>query len=421
MAMAKAPTNSAEAQRDEVPPLDDDIEPAEQAEARDDADDSAGQDAEPVEKAESPREAAVRRYRELRAQREAAASGDTSEDADDSDEQDDPEPAPARAQPQKVEPESADEPEFEVKVHGQTKKLKASELVAKAQIALASENILDEVKSLKRDMEARAQRGRSSDPADQQDEDDGLNAQEDDRSPKEPAKANQRKPVLDAEKLEDIVERIQIGDKAEGRAALSELIDAISGSAPENSTMKPEEIGRVVTEQIARARFKSEIEEATGKFRQEYAGVVSDPDVLDASLRRLSAELRQDVAAFHQYLSAAGMAPGNIDNLSTDQLLEFHQQARIAGYKTRGYSQILDKVGKEVSQKFGAILPSRETSPTNRSQQPTPSASLNERVDRKRSAPVQPRTAGVRASDSQPKPKSRADVIAEMRRSRGYA
>lgn len=416
MAMAKAPTNSAEAQRDEVPPLDDDIEPAEQAAARDDADDGADQDAEPVEKAESPREAAVRRYRELRAQREAAASGDTSEDdgASDGDEQDDPEPAPARAQPQKVEPESADEPEFEVKVHGQTKKLKASELVAKAQIALASENILDEVKSLKRDMEARAQRGRSSDPADQQDEDDGLNAQEDDRSPKEPAKANQRKPVLDAEKLEDIVERIQIGDKAEGRAALSELIDAISGSAPENSAMKPEEIGRVVTEQIARARFKSEIEEATGKFRQEYAGVVSDPDVLDASLRRLGAELRQD-------LTAAGMAPEKIDKLSTDQLLEFHQQARMAGHKTRGYSQILDKVGKEVSQKFGAILPSRETSPTNRSQQPTPSASLNERVDRKRSAPVQPRTAGVRASDSQPKPKSRADVIAEMRRSRGYA
>lgn len=416
--MAKATTASNETQRDEIPPLDDDTDTSAVAAAADDSGvGDEGQDERPAaqERPETPREAAVRRYRELRAQRESAERGDDPA-ADEDDGQDEPaeEPAQAEAPAAKRQAEPEAEPEYEVKVHGETKKLKASELVAKAQIALASENILDEVKSLKREMElARAQRGRSVDPADQQDDGDGLNAHEGDRSPKDPARTDQSRTEIDAAKLEDIVERIQIGDKAEGRAALTELIGEITKAAP---GLKPDEIGRVVTEQIARAQFKSEIEEATGKFRESYTGIVQDPDMLDASLRRLGAELRQD-------LTAAGMAPEKIDKLSNDQLLEFHQSVRMAGHRVRGYSQILDKVGKEVSQKFGAIIaPAKETpAPARSQQQPTPSATLAERVDRKRSAPVQPRTAGVRAQDSQPKPKSRVEVIAEMRRQRGYA
>src|SRR5690606_33523000 len=115
-----------------------------------------------------------------------------------------------------------------------------------------SDNRLDEAKRLLQ--EARALRGSNDDPANQQGADDDLNAQ-DDQSPEGKGKTDPSKPALNPAKLENIVERIQIGDKDEGRQALAELIDIVSSSTGnKGDTLKADDIVRVANEQIARAR-----------------------------------------------------------------------------------------------------------------------------------------------------------------------
>lgn len=422
--MAKAPTSTTPAEKpqpDEFE-IDDDIDSGPDVAGAAPADPADDDDSEPErgspEREETPREAAVRRYRELRdARLKGVASDDDAASDDDEDETESEAPAPAQAKaPAKPAPVAAApasnpnsdaEPEVELTINGATVRMKQSDVIAHAQVALASKGILDEVKALRE--ETLAQRGRAArDDDDSGDDDDGYGVD---------GKAETPRPAIDAEKLENIVERIQIGDKEEGREALAELIQLVGGK--QGDGVKAEEIGRVVTEQIARARIVSEIEDATTSFRQKYDALVADPDVLNVSISRLAGEVRQD-------LISAGLDKTAAERATPDQLMELHTQARIKGIKVRPIRDHLDKVGADMTAKFAPVWGGTRADETRQPQhqpgQPEPSSRIAERMDRKRQAAAQPRTAGVRAtSEPAQKPKSRTDVLMEMRRSRGFS
>jgi hypothetical protein len=253
----------------------------------------------------------------------------------------------------------------------------------------AARTLVEEVKSI---------RSGAARPANEAAEDDGQD------DPEEAPAA----PAVDHARLEEIVERIQIGDRAEGREALAELIELI-GANKQNAGLKSDDVAQVVQSHIARDRIVGELSSAATSFREKFSGVVDDPDLLDTSIRRLNAELRED-------LVKAGVPEKDLARATPDQLMEMHQQARITGRQMRGYGAIFDKVGSEIATKFRPLLQAKGQ-PRIQDQQ----ATIQQRVDRKRQLGAQPRPASVRNQQSQPKPKTRAEVVADMRRQRGFA
>ena len=409
--MAKTTDKQGEPATDVMPEIDDDVI------------DVAEDRAEPVAEAVAPvtddrteaqakpynaRDEAVRRYRELRDQAEAKGR----EDADTADDEvmdeavDEPAAAPAAEKVASADDADDGEPEFEIKVNGKSKKLSASELIAKAQIALASEEILSEAKAIRE--EARALRGRNPAEQHQPAEDDDLNGQ-DAQPDARAAKADQPAPTLDADRLEEIIQGIQVGDVEEGKKALAEFAALVASSA----AARTQDVRPVIAEALAERQLQDEINRAGNTFRDKYGSIAQNQEMLALSLSRLSNELRDD-------LSRTGADPETTKSLDIDALVTRHMQARSRGAKgLRSYDAMMDKVGADMMSTYGSILGSPEPAPAKPA--PTAPSQATERLERKRAASPQPRTAGVRAEPHQPaKPKSRAEVIAEMRRSRGF-
>lgn len=413
--MATQSKPDAQAASDVMPEIEDDIDDAviagqPEVEAGDDDDDT--QPVVRAEKPEDPREAAVRKYREMRDAQAAADAGDAGDDAD-GDEKEDAAPIVAAKTAPVAAPAAAPEPTYTLIVDGKPVTMTASEVVAKAQITVAADNRLDEAKRLVQ--EARALRGPVDPPANQRSDDDDLNAQ-DDQASRDQVRTNQSKPVIDAAKLKDIVQRLQVGDEDEGQAALSDLIEII-GAGHKNEGVNRDQLAPLVKEHIDRTNLQSEFKIASDAFQTGNAAIIQDPELLATSFQRLRGEVLQD-------LEQAGLESSKLAPLNGAQLLELHQSMRMRGAKVRDYNTVFQKVSTDMTAKYGALIAPKTVAPTQtRSQpiQPAPSDRIAERIERKRSATPQPRTAGVRVA-SQPSQvtKSKADIIAEMRKQRGY-
>lgn len=410
--MATTTETKQDVNPDVMPDVDDDVIETESREAASDGADAPVVEARRSEtpKRYDPREEAVRMYRERRAQQEAAERADSeSENEPEDDQEIAAEPAvKAEVPPVHASPADNAEPEFEIKVNGKSQKLSARELIAKAQIALASEEILAEAKAIRED--ARALRGRSTTEQHQPVDADNLNGY--DARPDASGKAEADQPViaLDAERLEEIVQGIQVGDVEEGKKALEQLVSLMAASA----ASKTQDVRPVVEEAIARRHLQDEIERAGNSFRDKYGNIVENQEMFALSFSRLSNEIRSD-------LSRAGVDPETTKSLDLDGLINQHMQVRSRGGKgLRSYDTMMDKVGSDMMSTYGSVLGRSDPTPA-RSPQPSPSQA-SERLERKRQAAPQPLTAGVRTQPSQPaKPKSREEVIAEMRRARGFS
>lgn len=393
-----------------LPALDDDAEVVAAAPAQDAAADDAPADREEPAKTEryNPREEAVRRYRERRQQQEAASRDEDDAAADDAaanDDVEEAEAAPVKAAPAEPAPQQ-DEPEFTLLVDGKPVKMKQSEVLAKAQIAVASDNRLDEAKALLK--EARALRGRDADPEHHRDDaDDDLKGQ-DDQSPTDADKTNQSRPAIDKEKLRTIVQRIQVGDEEEGAEALLELAQTLEAGKQQ---ITPEDIGRVV----ARSQIQNELKGAAEAFQGKHAAVINDPDLRDVTFGRVRSEVRED-------LQKLGFDSQKLAGMTGEQLFSLHMDARAKGMKVRDYNQVFDKVGTDMTKRFGAVVAPPSPQPTKQPAADNATRIANERLDRKRSTIQQPRTAGMRqAPPPQKQARSHADVIADMRKARGFS
>lgn len=416
--MAKAPTKAQTTTDETVPEIEEDGDLSGADHVSQDTRDTAPADDEPEKaapaKAEDPREDIVKRYRELR---NKAAQGE--DDADDGaeGEQDEAEPDQPEAPADKVDAKKDEEPaekpeqEFELVVDGKTVKKKLHEVLALAQITAASDNRLDEAKRLLR--EAQALRGSDktehppSGSEEQETHQDGRTQDKGERG-----REHQPKRRLSPEQLKGIIERIQVGDSEEGVEALQELVEAV---APRDDA---DTVGKVVEQRLTTIKTEEEIHNALTAFATNYPEIAKDEILADAGRTILRNELIKD-------LQSVGADQAEIDKIKHDAraLAAAQRHLRSQGHKVRSYNDLLEEVGKTMVTKFGIKRAAPNADPTPQKQTPpTPSSTTQSRVDRKRAAPQQPRAAGVRGqTPSAPKRKSPADVVAQMRKDRGFS
>lgn len=406
------------AQKDDMPETQDDgdLVVTEQAaqDAADPGSEPAAEKTEAREEPEDPRAAIARRYREQRDRDNGKA--DTGENeieepaadvaAKAEPEVKKPDPAPAQRE------QSDDDEEITLKVDGRDVVKKKHEIIALAQQTVAGDNRLEEAKRLLR--EAQALRG-SAKPEHPPEEGDEEITQQHDQSPKDKAaREHPPKQALDPAKLKGIVERIQVGDSDEGTQALQELVEMTSNRGSE---LNPEKIGTIVQQHLTETQTKAEINTALADFVKQYPDLAKDEVLADAGRTVLRQELVKD-------LKSVGVSDADIDAIKSNPqaLASAQRQLRAAGHKVRTYGEILGAVGETMSQKFG-IKPASASQEVPASKQPPTSAPAvsQDRIDRKRLAPQQPRTAGVRGQvQSAPKPKTRQEVVAGMRKDRGF-
>ena len=141
--------------------------------------------------------------------------------------------ADAEAQPEPAAIAAAEPPKtVKVKVHGVEKELSLDELIAKAQIAMASEDILENAKSKAKEIDNIVEQARNkvarSDPA-------GANQTGENRAPNadatatgDPAPENQRSPAI------DLIESLQFRDPSETAPLLEKTIRETSREETRN-------------------------------------------------------------------------------------------------------------------------------------------------------------------------------------------
>lgn len=381
---------------------------------------------EPKSDEDDPRALAAKAYREMRDKRlaEAQPAAEAASADDEGSADDEAEPAP------KVDAESATAPkrktvsldeldpdaEVVLKVDGREIKRPFRDIVASAQIDAAANNRLEEAKRILSEAKTVAQSPRQ--PEHQPDDGDQRTVKP---SPSRATEQPEHQPddEVDTEKLASIVERIQVGDKEEGQEALAELVKMV-GAKPK---LDQSDISRAVQQTLSERETMSEINRAVEGFSKEFPNLVSDDDLTNVTMTVITKEILKD-------LRSAGMSDDDLAAVSKDtkRLAAMHRQARLSGANLRTYDGLLRDVGTHVSEKFG-IRPgssapaAKSPAPTPASPQraPTDSAKAQERIDRKRAAPQQPRTAGGRTPSAEPpRPKTKAEVVAQMRRERGF-
>lgn len=330
------------------------------------------------------------------------------------------EPEPAAEPTKAVEPAPlSDDAEIELVVYGVPVKKKLSELKADAQKLLAADQKLEEAKRTAEEARnllksAQSRRGQDPDEADQPEGDGDL-----DTRPKSKATTADQPDIdlADAD-IDSIVERIQIGDKEEGRSAVTDLVRILAKG--NTSRLDERKVADIAAEVNTRTEIKKEIDTALEKFNATFPAIVKDDELVDVALRRVHKELQAD-------LKAAGLSDDDLSKVSTPgELARMHGEIRRkGGTNLRSYDAVLTAVGTHLQTKFGtALTPSPAVETQKKPTQTQPAASkVQQRVDMKRAAPQQPKAAGARTpiQSSGPRPKTPSEIVAEMRKARGFS
>ncbi len=335
-----------------------------------------------------------------------------------------PSPAPAAGTRQSTD-EGEQDLEITLKVDGKEVRKKLSEVKALAQIGLAGENRLDEVKRLLQ--EAKALRGQ---PAPEHQPAPAAQGQPHQPSPApsqtEPRSAAQPehhpdKVPIDQDKLRAIAERLQVGDTDEGAQALADYMTEMAKAAQARQpNADPADIARVVQDTVVQIQSKAEADAALERFAARYKPLVANEDLALTSMTVLTRELMKDLKAAN--FREEDLAANKHD---TRTLAHWHRVARQTHRDLRNYDQLLSDVGEYMVSTYNLKIDRPAPSTPSTPQTPQPPRNLAEaaqaRLERKRALPQQPRSASVRhVIDTAPKPKTRDEVLADMRKARGY-
>ncbi len=340
----------------------------------------------------------------------------------------DPEPAPEPDSPQTTQPETGDSETFELKIDGEIRRLSRDEVIALAQKNGAVDNRLTEVNSLIDELKAAKSTARQADhdpapaPADQSD------AVE--PEPKPDGSKPDQTTILGDEELDDIVERITVGDTDEAKGGVQKLVEIITkqvtATRPEQPA--PDQIADLVSRTIVQQQQKSEIDTAIDDFTESYSDIVNDPLTAAAGVVATAEEMKAD-------LRKVGMSDEQMATLGDDNSLisEAHRRVRAAGHNVRSLSEVLVAGGDKIRERFKLPVPGAEPNPDpdpapvaadpQRTPPADPVDETKKRIVRKQSATKQPSTTTGREplKSSSKRPKTADEIVASMRRQRGYA
>ncbi len=323
---------------------------------------------------------------------------------------------------QESENEPASQPtEITLIVDGKEVKKPLSEVTALAQIAAAGNDRLEEAKRILKETKEAAQALRDQAPENQP----GVVSEQETQQTAATAtggdQANQPNPPVDKENLRVLVEKLQVGDVEEGVEAVAELFSHLQNtSAP---SVSEEQVSALVEQRLTQTKNQTEIHGAIGRFEEKYPEIVREPMLAEAGMTALRFELIKD-------LKSVGVTDEDISSISrnTEALVQAQKRVSQGGHKLRSYDELLDSVGSTMTEKFN-LRPSAKPSPKTPSSQSSPPvpqdnvAVAKERLERKRAAPRQPRSAGMRTASAAKKvaKKTPAQIVAEARKSRGFA
>lgn len=399
--MAEKNENATEdPQEDIVPEPDDDVEVATESEETEVELEARPVKAEPeIEK--SPHDAARDDIAELyRQQRDAEILADK-ESEEELEVEPEPEPEEIVEKEEKVD----DDPMVSLKVDGIEKKVPQSEANSLAQMYLASDNRLSEANRLLDEMKAL----KDEPPADKPGDEVSTDADE-------PAEAGAETKALDPEKLSEIAEQLQVGDQEDAVKAVSNLLALAQEQQgePDKGTPPLDEAQRKAEyrEFIVQENIEREFQESLDKFGKDFPSIADDQELHQVSISAAARVMREEMAE-KNLLSEAELSQLAQDPRETAAVF---RQFKNAGQSLRNYAEVFTDVGEHVTSKF---LPESPSPTTSASEKVTDKS--QERTELKRSAQQQPRQAAVKSQpDKGPKPKTKAEVVEEMRAARNY-
>ena len=327
--------------------------------------------------------------------------------------------APAPAPAETLEPDTPAEPspaappaKHKVKVHGEERELTYEELVAQAQIALASDNVLDKAKLrleeadrlLKQVKENAARGGLPGDHT-------GATAQS--LQPQNPVNPDEQGAPDQDPEFAKLIETLQFGDPAEASTLFETTIDK-RVNARVNSAVEQALQGQRLKDEGARTA------KVLSDFEQKHADIAKDP-FANAAIQTRMFQLQVDD------LKALGVDPAQLPTLSGTvtpaDIAMAHRWYRAQGYNVRKPEDLLDQAVTDFVAWKGPKASAEQPSPA-----ATPAGKAPPRVEvavdrdaRRAAIPQQPdRAAAPRPAPSQaaPQPRDRSAIVQNMIASR---
>lgn len=296
--------------------------------------------------------------------------------------------------------QSADEQDQSKKryvVNGEEKWLTEDEVTRIVQKNLNADKVTQEAKAREADLTRRfeeleqrinARSDSSERPAGQQ-------------SPTSPeAQQQDEQSVDDAEGLAEIAEALQVGDTEEAAKALQRLEQRLRTG----QTLNPADIIRTVREdddqKADRVAFQ-EFATATPEFKSD--------DVIQSRMyaAALDAERISDIVTAAQKLGQdPDMVRSNLSQRNSSDIATLHREMRLSGHAPRAHADVYKAA-------YGHIAKGQA--------QPSGVNISEERQRRAASSQPQPAARGRPTQTQTERPKTRADVVADMRKARGQA
>jgi hypothetical protein len=318
-------------------------------------------------------------------------------------------------------------------------KVSQEEALRLAQIAFASDNRLDESKRILKDAieVARTLRGDAgTEHPPGQAQSPGTQTAS---SPQSHAGSTEHPPgdaqddEADLNELEDLVDKIQVGDRSEGANALKAYEQRIierARQAAQGTPTQPAALADQVRSVLSQDRIERENQTALQRFADTYPDLAKDELLAQAGLTALGKEIEKDLARVGVEDEIIASIRGN-----THALVAAHKQLRMAGHKVSAPDELFDAVGSVMTERFGirkaaggngSHQQTRASEPGDDRGRPDARATYDraaqDRLDRKRQLTPQPRAAGVRSQMPQaPRPKTAREILEEQRVRRGYS
>jgi len=314
-----------------------------------------------------------------------------------------PAPAPAAQEPAPTAPPA----KVKVKVHGEEREISYEELIAKAQIALATENILDQAKQLKAEMQELV-KGVKSNPAQP-----GHQAEQRPPAEQVPQPNDASSDQMDA--VTKLIETIQFGDPAEARDLLQNTIVSEVKRATDHAVEQRLQTDRLKDEGARTAKVIAE-------FRDAHPELAKDPRAT-AAIEYSVFELQRDD------LIALGVDPAQIQTpsgvVTPADIAMAHRWYRSEGYNLKNPKQILEEARDGYLAWRGDKSPSPAAQAPGNKAPPVVEIAID-RTQRRAAIPQQPSRSGsppsatpAPAQAPQNPEEARSSVVQRMAEARG--
>jgi len=306
--------------------------------------------------------------------------------------------APEDAKPEPAVDKPAEQPEprkIKLKVRHQELELSEDEVIAHAQKALAADGYIDDAKRILED----ARRTTSSRPH-QDEQGSDTDADNQDQPPRQP---HQDGPDI----FEELVEKVQYGDKAEAAAALRDTL----------SKMVTQTAAQAAAEATWNDRLQADLArdlQAYKEFQEANAELAKDENAVAVIRANLMAGYKNDLVKI-------GVPEDKIPK-DPEELARHHRFYKLKGQPVRSVSTLLHE-SKDRFLQWKGNSPAPRPSPASTPSGDKPAVQLT-RAERREAIPHQPSRAAVppqmqRPSAPPPAAGDRSAVIARMRQARG--